>query len=154
MSSSRRWPWEAQQVHAHRREKQAQQDHRLRRWLTIFLPMGVGSVLVLLLMVWLVSGVDASVQSQAASIVVIFLTSACMLSGVVVFGVLLALIVGTHRLYAEVPSLARRLLNSLYTARQTLETIGDKATKPVVRWQVARAAARALWRKLRIGGQT
>jgi len=154
MPSSRRWPWEVQKVHAHRREKQAQQDHRLRRWLTIFLPMGLGSVVVLLLMVWLVRGVDASVQSQAASVVIIFLSLGCLLTGLVIFVVLLALIAGTHRLYDEVPSLARRLLNSLYAARRTLETIGNKATKPVVRWQVARAAMGVLWKKLRFGGRS
>jgi len=154
MSSSRRWPWEAQKVRLRRSERRTKEAHQANRWLTIFLPMGVGSVIVLALAVWLVTGTGTATIHQASAAVIIFMSLGCMGAGVLALVVLIALTIGANRLYGSVPQISRRLLSTLFTVQQSLAKASDKAVTPIVRWRALQAAARALWRALRFGAKS
>jgi len=154
MSSSRRWPWEAQKVHSRQSERRAKEAHQANRWLTIFLPLGVGSILVLALAVWLVTGTGAATMHQASAAVIIFMSLGCMGTGVLVLVVLIALTVGVNRLYGHVPQISQRLLSTLYSVQQSLAKASDKAVSPIVRWRALRAAVSTVWRALRAGAKS
>ncbi len=153
MSSSRRWPWEAQGVPSAHQENRAQKAHRSNRWLTIFLPMAAGVVLVGALAAWLIAGAGTATVAHASALVIIFMSLGCMISGLLVLVALLALILGMHRVYGNVPLASRCLLESLCTAQRVLTDVGDKTAEPVLRWNAMRAAAKALWRKIGFGGR-
>ncbi len=152
MPSSRRWPWEAQGVRASRSARQAERAHRLNRWLTIFLPMAGGAALLVVLAVWLSAGAGDATVGHASAIVVISFASLCMLAGLPVLAVLVALLVFVFRAYDAVPEKARQVMKGMYAVQRKSVEVADKAVSPFVRWRVKAAAAKALWRAL-LGGK-
>ncbi len=152
MPSSHRWPWEAQGVRASRSARQAERAHNLNRWLTIFLPVGAGAVLLVVLAMWFsVSAGDVTV-GHASAVVVMAFAALCMLAGMPVLAVLVALIVFAFRAYDAVPEKARQAMQGLYALQRKSVAVADRAVSPFVRWQMKVAAARAWWRAL-LGGK-
>ncbi len=152
MPSSRRWPWEAQGVRARRSARQAERAHRLNRWLTIFLPVGAGALLLVVLAVWFsVSAGDVTV-GHASAVVVMAFAALCMLAGLPVLALLLALLVFAFRAYEAVPERAQQVMKGLYAVQRKSVEVADKAVSPFVRWRMKVATARAWWRAL-LGGK-
>ena len=122
--------------------------HRHEMIWQVFLPIGVGAVLVLLLMILTISGTNLWV-SKGADVALIWLISPQLVVAVIVLVINIAFIYGLVKLFQVLPSYSRLILNYFLAAGVYVSQFSNKTVEPILRIRSISASIRQFGRSIR-----
>lgn len=126
-----------------------ERSHHRETWLQILLPVTLGGLLLLAAGVYTAAG--GGDVSRLADLALIGLLLPCLVLGWLPLGLLIAAVVGMHRLLRLLPAPMVQVRWAVRRATDQLVRLADRVAAPWIAFEGQRAAWRQLFRRWRRG---